>query len=178
MGGSRLCINIYKNKTARMCISNPEQKYREADSRLILYFFHVCGNYLILGAISCQIQFRTRFANQFRNQCVTYWLSTTAAADRQHAFLSCPTGLVLCFVELQLTVLPVKMCFKTWYMLLLLQVKSSNTGFEQRHTLQKKEVYVWWNDPAKCFKICHISYIWKPNFAFSIFHFVLLYFFP
>ena len=48
MGGSRLCINIYKNKTARMCISNPEQKYREADSRLILYFFHVCGNYLIL----------------------------------------------------------------------------------------------------------------------------------
>ena len=32
MGGSRLCINIYKNKTARMRMCNREQKYREPDS--------------------------------------------------------------------------------------------------------------------------------------------------
>ena len=35
-----------------------------------------------------------------------------------------------------------------------------------------------WNVPAKRFKICHILYIQKPKVAFSIFHFVLLYFFP
>ena len=45
-------------------------------------------------------------------------------------------------------------------------------------TLQKKEVYAWRKVRVKCFKICHISYIWKPKVAFSIFHFVLLYFFP
>ena len=30
----------------------------------------------------------------------------------------------------------------------------------------------------KRFKICHISYIRKPKVAFSVFHFVLQYFFP
>ena len=35
-------------------------------------------------------------------------------------------------------------------------------------TLQKKEVYDWWNDPAKRFKICHILYIRKPKVAFFI----------
>ena len=32
--------------------------------------------------------------------------------------------------------------------------------------------------PAKHFKICHILYIRKPKVAFSVFHFVLLYFSP
>ena len=32
--------------------------------------------------------------------------------------------------------------------------------------------------PAKRFKICHISYLQKHKVAFSVFHFVLLYFFP
>ena len=44
-------------------------------------------------------------------------------------------------------------------------------------TLQKTEVYGWWNDPANHFIICHILYIWKPKVAFSIFQIVLLYFF-
>ena len=44
--------------------------------------------------------------------------------------------------------------------------------------LQKWEVYAWWNDPAKHVKTCYILYIWKPKVAFSIFHFVLLYFPP
>ena len=30
----------------------------------------------------------------------------------------------------------------------------------------------------KRFKICHISYIRKPKVAFSVFHFVLQYFYP
>ena len=34
------------------------------------------------------------------------------------------------------------------------------------------------NFPAKRFKICHILYLQKPRVALSIFHFVLLYFFP
>ena len=33
--------------------------------------------------------------------------------------------------------------------------------------------------PVKCLTICHILYaIRKPSVAFSVFHFVLLYFFP
>ena len=32
--------------------------------------------------------------------------------------------------------------------------------------------------PVKRFKICHVLYLQKPKVAFSIFHFVLLYFFP
>ena len=35
-----------------------------------------------------------------------------------------------------------------------------------------------WKLPAKYFKLCHILYIRKPKVAFSVFHFVLLYFFP
>ena len=41
-------------------------------------------------------------------------------------------------------------------------------------TLQKLEVYAWWNCSAKRFKICHILYIRKSKVAFSYFHFVLL----
>ena len=43
---------------------------------------------------------------------------------------------------------------------------------------RKKKAYAWWKIPAKCFKICHILYIRKPKVAVSVFHFVLLYFFP
>ena len=43
---------------------------------------------------------------------------------------------------------------------------------------RNKKVYAWWKIPAKCFKICHILYIRKPKVAVSVFHFVLLYFFP
>ena len=35
-------------------------------------------------------------------------------------------------------------------------------------TLQKKKVYVWWNDSSKRFTICHILYIQKPKDAFLI----------
>ena len=44
--------------------------------------------------------------------------------------------------------------------------------FHSAATLQKWDVYAWWNDLAKCFKICHILYTQK------LFNFVLLYFFP
>ena len=43
--------------------------------------------------------------------------------------------------------------------------------------LQKKEVNAWWNVLVKCFKICHILHIRKPIIAYSVFHFVPLYFF-
>ena len=39
-------------------------------------------------------------------------------------------------------------------------------------TLQKKEDYAWWNDLEKCFKICHIFGLQKPQvviFYFSFF---------
>ena len=42
----------------------------------------------------------------------------------------------------------------------------------------KLELIYWWNCLAKRFEICHILCIRKPKIAFSIFHFVLLYFFP
>ena len=32
--------------------------------------------------------------------------------------------------------------------------------------------------PPKCLKVCHILCIRKPKVAFSVFHFMLLYFFP
>ena len=31
-------------------------------------------------------------------------------------------------------------------------------------TLQKSEIYAWWNDLAKCFKICNIFGIRKPTY--------------
>ena len=130
MGGSRLCINIYKNKTARMCISNREQKYREADSRLILYFFHVCENFCVRFNLEQDLPINLE-------NSVSHIGSPRQQPPTDNTRFFLVPGLVLCFVELQLTVLPVKMCFKTWYMLLL-QVKSSNTGFEQRHNLSLK----------------------------------------
>ena len=42
-------------------------------------------------------------------------------------------------------------------------------------TLQKWEVYAWWNDLVKRFKICHILYMRKPKVAFFISCYFLLY---
>ena len=46
------------------------------------------------------------------------------------------------------------------------------------YTLQKIRMCDQINCLEKCFKICHIQYIWNPKVAFSFIHFVLLYFFP
>ena len=50
-------------------------------------------------------------------------------------------------------------------------------SFQTANTLQKKEVYAWWNDPVKRFKN-HILYIRKPKVVISVFHYMRIYFFP
>ena len=45
------------------------------------------------------------------------------------------------------------------------------------HTPPKFRICARQKVPAKCFKIYHILYIWKPKVAFSVFHLVLLYIF-
>ena len=40
------------------------------------------------------------------------------------------------------------------------------------------QVYVWWNDPAKCFKICYFLQKLICTLSLSNFHFVLFYFVP
>ena len=91
--------------------------------------------------LSCQIQFRTSFANQFGKQCVILTLHSNSSSHRQHAlFLSRPLVGLLCFgLSFNLQFYPWKCVSKPgMYYILLLQVKSSNTGFEQRHNLSLK----------------------------------------
>ena len=109
----------------------------------ILSPHHLLSHLKLYMTLSCQIQCQNQF-------CQSIW-KTVCHIDSPQQQQQPPTTRVVSFLsarwtslfwfELQLTVLPVKMCFKTWYMyyiLLLLQVKSSNTGFEQRHNLSLK----------------------------------------
>ena len=75
-----------------------------------------------------------------------------------------------------ISVLPIAVPLKTKRIYSILKVRKK--CHLQEVTLQKKEFYTWWKVPAKHFKIFHILYIWKPKVAFSVFHFVLLYFSP
>ena len=64
----------------------------------ILSHHHLLTHLKLYMTLSCQIQFRTSFANQFGKQCVILTLHSNSSSHRQHAlFLSCPLVGLLCF---------------------------------------------------------------------------------
>ena len=73
------------------------------------------------------------------------------------------------------------LCVCGWnFLILFFKIPAINSNLITVYggTHQKLEVFAWWNDLAKRFKICRVLYIWKPKIAFSIFLFVLLNVFP